>query len=102
MHLESNAAAWILAQRPSSDLVAWFTLKKRGCAGYEHVVEWRLPATHLPRHDWFQLDPEWDHLLKDVKVSLKQTVFQTHLQWDNPHMSEACGCGQSMFLSVSS
>lgn len=85
----------------------YFALKKAGCAGYMYVTEARC---EMPEDSVIVAGGEhWDfYIPKDSLQYLDGTTIdliangalESKLAFDNPNVTTACGCGESVELVV--
>lgn len=81
------------------------SVKATGCSGYRYVPEVVKAAAEKDiRVDTAQgvvvfLDNEWLQVLRGTCIDLvKESLGQKKLVFDNPNVSDECGCGESFSL----
>ncbi|MEM7422364.1 MAG: iron-sulfur cluster assembly accessory protein [Pseudomonadota bacterium] len=76
-------------------------VKKGGCAGMEYTME---HATEIGQHDAVVekdgarvlIAPMAQMFLIGTEIDYKTTLLESGFVFNNPNVSEACGCGESI------
>ncbi|MEM0987699.1 MAG: iron-sulfur cluster assembly accessory protein [Pseudomonadota bacterium] len=76
-------------------------VKKGGCAGMEYTME---HATEIGDHDAVvekegarvMIAPMAQMFLIGTEIDYKTTLLESGFVFNNPNVSEACGCGESI------
>ncbi|MEL6477421.1 MAG: iron-sulfur cluster assembly accessory protein [Pseudomonadota bacterium] len=79
-------------------------VKKGGCAGMEYTME---HATEIGEHDAVveregarvMIAPMAQMFLIGTEIDYKTSLLESGFVFNNPNVSEACGCGESIKFS---
>jgi len=103
LRLTPKAAQYLgdLYKQNSSVIGIYLALKKSGCAGYMYVLD---PVNNQPEHVQvfliddltFYVDEESIPHLEGTILDYKLEGLETKAVFINPHVVDACGCGDSV------
>lgn len=80
-------------------------LKKGGCAGMEYVMEYAEaidPNDEVVEQDGARvmIAPMAQMFLFGTEVDYRTSLLESGFVFNNPNVSEACGCGESISFAV--
>ncbi|RMH22275.1 MAG: iron-sulfur cluster assembly accessory protein [Gammaproteobacteria bacterium] len=105
IHLTESAAQHIASMLEKQPLAVGLRLgvRKAGCTGYAYVIDFADSVEtddQVYETSGVKVVVNEAHLpfLKDVEVDYRKTGLNTAFHFNNPNVTDTCGCGESFAI----